>query len=725
MTIGALTPNPKFQGFDSSGNPLSGGKLYSYATGTSTPQSTYPTKADAEAGTNANANPTILDARGEANIWLSNTALYRLTLTTSADAAVWGPIEGVGNLFSSSTIEFSQLGVGATTRTSLNKMRENFSAKDFGALGNASTNDVAAFNLAATAQYLYSRTIELPGLGDDLYYKLSTVFTFTDYDGAGINGDGIGSLVCASNAAGGNAITIDSATHVRVHDIGITGISGSGNGLQIANGSHHPSVQNVWIGWVDGNGLQVASGVSGVYINVNVDQNSGFDPGGLGNGVRGNINNGIVVAYQASGLTTDQTFLGCSVDAAAGSGASDYAFKVGDATDGRVDCVRWYGGTLQGAADTLLVYMRATDSFIDGAYYEVTQNALEYPILIDRSRNVAIRNSVVQGDVQFSGTCESCGIEGSSIAGVSISTTSTAAYIRDVTYGHLADGPTVGKIKDLSGTADIRNTVNVQNGAVSTGDNMPRGMIYYSTQMDDWVGGGSPTDPCGLTEIGTGTLTRETSPTPRTGTYCAKLVIGNASTDYLRIVLPEAIAGGTGKQVMVEAWVYNLTTVGLANVGVIEGGTGSTYAESTHQANVWERVLVTFKPATGATTISITFGGAVGTIYIDSIKIYVDEFTNKKNATLDPTSATPDISSGGLSVATWTVAASATAVTGFTAPIVGEPFTLIFTGARTITYGAGTINLTGSVNFVSAARDTLTLVYGADGIYHEIGRCVA
>ena len=35
-----LTPSPKMQFFDANGNPLVGGKLYSYASGTSTPLAT-------------------------------------------------------------------------------------------------------------------------------------------------------------------------------------------------------------------------------------------------------------------------------------------------------------------------------------------------------------------------------------------------------------------------------------------------------------------------------------------------------------------------------------------------------------------------------------------------------------------------------------------------------------------------------------------------------------
>jgi len=82
MTV-AILPNPKQQYFSTAGKPLSGGKVYTYAAGTSTPKATY---SDA-AGTIPNANPVILDSRGEATIFWSGT--YKVVLTTSADATIY------------------------------------------------------------------------------------------------------------------------------------------------------------------------------------------------------------------------------------------------------------------------------------------------------------------------------------------------------------------------------------------------------------------------------------------------------------------------------------------------------------------------------------------------------------------------------------------------------------------------------------------------------------
>lgn len=73
---------PYCQFFDSNGDPLSGGKVYSYEAGTSTPKDTY---TDSSA-TTPNANPVILDSAGRAAIWLNGA--YKITVTDSNDVVI-------------------------------------------------------------------------------------------------------------------------------------------------------------------------------------------------------------------------------------------------------------------------------------------------------------------------------------------------------------------------------------------------------------------------------------------------------------------------------------------------------------------------------------------------------------------------------------------------------------------------------------------------------------
>ena len=83
--MAGLTPSPKQQIFGSDGLPLVGGKIYTYAAGTSTPIATY---VDSAAVT-TNTNPIILDSYGQANIWLINTTGYKFVVKTSADVLLY------------------------------------------------------------------------------------------------------------------------------------------------------------------------------------------------------------------------------------------------------------------------------------------------------------------------------------------------------------------------------------------------------------------------------------------------------------------------------------------------------------------------------------------------------------------------------------------------------------------------------------------------------------
>lgn len=90
----ALAPVLKFREFDANGDPLAGGKVYSYLAGTSTPASTY---ADVT-GLVANTNPLILDAAGRGDLYLG-IGNYKIVVTdaddvvqyTTDDVAASGP----------------------------------------------------------------------------------------------------------------------------------------------------------------------------------------------------------------------------------------------------------------------------------------------------------------------------------------------------------------------------------------------------------------------------------------------------------------------------------------------------------------------------------------------------------------------------------------------------------------------------------------------------------
>lgn len=81
MTVEQLAPYPVQQFTDANGVLLAGGKLFTYAGGTSTKLATYTDNA----GSTPNTNPIILNARGECQIWIPPATAYKFVLAPATD----------------------------------------------------------------------------------------------------------------------------------------------------------------------------------------------------------------------------------------------------------------------------------------------------------------------------------------------------------------------------------------------------------------------------------------------------------------------------------------------------------------------------------------------------------------------------------------------------------------------------------------------------------------
>lgn len=73
---------PKLKWFDSNGDPATGWLVYTYEAGTTTAKTSYSTPT----GT-ANANPVVLNANGEADIYLDGS--YKIVMKNASDVTQW------------------------------------------------------------------------------------------------------------------------------------------------------------------------------------------------------------------------------------------------------------------------------------------------------------------------------------------------------------------------------------------------------------------------------------------------------------------------------------------------------------------------------------------------------------------------------------------------------------------------------------------------------------
>jgi len=180
------------QFFTNNGVPLSGGLIYTYVAGSTTPAATYTSST----GTIAHTNPIVLDSSGRVpggEIWLTNGITYKFVLKDSSSVLI-GTYDNVNSIndptallnyeasiassSGSSLVGYLASGTGAVATTVQAKLRESVSVKDFGATGDGTTNDTAAIQAALNASaavyfpkgtYLISSALTIPSTSAGSY----------------------------------------------------------------------------------------------------------------------------------------------------------------------------------------------------------------------------------------------------------------------------------------------------------------------------------------------------------------------------------------------------------------------------------------------------------------------------------------------------------------------------------------------------------------------------
>jgi len=205
---------------DGNANPYAGAKWHFYATGTLTPQNVY---ADAALSTSLGSVVTADDGGKFVPIYFNSSLLYRGVLENASGTTTISDIDpinlGVGQSGGSSVIGFIQSGAGAVARTMQAKARDTVSVKDWGAVGDGSTDDVTAIEAAIAAApvngtltfpagvYIVGSQVDIArndltieAYGAVLKAKAGTVFEYVLY-GTGLSNVKIRGLTIDANQA--------------------------------------------------------------------------------------------------------------------------------------------------------------------------------------------------------------------------------------------------------------------------------------------------------------------------------------------------------------------------------------------------------------------------------------------------------------------------------------------------------------------------------------------
>lgn len=395
------------QFFDNNGNPLFGGKLWSYEAGTTTPQATYTTAV----GNIAHTNPIILDSAGRVatgEIWLTAGENYKFVLMTSADMilATWDNITGIngtGIATNAENVAYDPPFFGASQTNAEAKLAQIISVKDFGAIGDGVTNDTAAFQAAANVGgeiIVPVGTYKIVGeviFGSNTTLAVDNGVVFT-MDCSGENGRGFYFQEAVNSGIRGDFIINASAT-----SLGSDGSKNSAIQFGCDAGDASPSITQFC--FVSGN-VQINIGgvtnIKGVYLSGWVEDTVIENVS-----VTGTTNYAITAHWTKdtlSGLPTKTwhahniTLSNCKVYQAAGYSKPLRGFTF--SASGRVVVENCYADT------TTLAY----NPFVGDYGYTYAQNITQ-----TQAYDFTFRDCYMAGGGGFSADCVSAGVDGSPV----------------------------------------------------------------------------------------------------------------------------------------------------------------------------------------------------------------------------------------------------------------------------------------------------------------------
>jgi hypothetical protein len=345
---GVVLPNGKNYFATSTGAPAVGYKVYTYVPGTSTPKDTYTTSAASV----ANANPVILDSRGEAAIyWVGD---YDVVLKDSTDATIWGPerlnqpeASGIrADLINSSDsakgdalVAYKRTDSGATARTLHDVLKdEAYSVKDFGALGNDSADDYTAIAACITAAVAAGKAVVFP----PGTYRHSTTIAL-GY--AKLRVYGIGYVALKYTGSGTACVSIDAGAGSLLYDHVFDNFTIIGNSTASLHGLYvrnvlHRTTRNIHVRDVKGSAFRIEGDVLSHYIDCFVT------------GAGGAFTYTPDIAFYLSGSAYITACAACTFQNCVAETAASYGWYLN-----KVDNGVFLGGTSEGLSTGTGLYM--------------------------------------------------------------------------------------------------------------------------------------------------------------------------------------------------------------------------------------------------------------------------------------------------------------------------------------------------------------------------------
>ena len=291
------------QFFTNTGAVLTGGKLYTYLAGTTTPATTYTTSA----GDVARTNPIILDSAGRVSgsgeIWLTSSINYKFLLKDSNDVLI-ATYDNISSQVStdSSLVTYDPPFTNSVATTVEAKLSQYISVTDFGAVGNGVADDTAAIQAAINSltnggsilfpegTYLISAALNLSNKVNIALIGSSPVNTL-QASGSQIR--------WASGVGTGPVVNLTGAFSIEIGNLGfyVTNNAFNGNIIEIAPGALDASGIHIhdcsFVG--DTSASQIAKSISLSGVLDSVFERCMFRYGFQGIGCSGVSNNAITI----------------------------------------------------------------------------------------------------------------------------------------------------------------------------------------------------------------------------------------------------------------------------------------------------------------------------------------------------------------------------------------------------------------------------------------------